>query len=329
MNQKYVDSLPLYRQEQQLERLGIELSRQTLANWMIRGADWLDRIYDRLHEELIKLDIIHADETTLQVLHEDGRKQTRSPSCGSIEAGATDRPSSSLIIKLPGWGKHPCNFLSGYKGYIHVDGYAGYNGLTDVILVGCFAHARREFTDCLKAMPGDKTAPSTAREGFNFCNRLFAIERSLADADPDFRYQERLKQSRPTLDTFKAWLQYQSPRVLPKSALGKAIGYCRNQWDKLEAFMLDGRLEISNNLAERSIKPFVIGRKNFLFANTPRGARASAVIYSIVETAKANDLIPFEYLTYLFEQLPNLGSRDLDELLPWSDSLPDSCKLHK
>jgi hypothetical protein len=226
-------------------------------------------------------------------------------------------------------GKHPCNFLSGYKGYIHVDGYAGYNGLTDVILVGCLAHARREFTDCLKAMPGDKTAPSVAREGLEFCNRLFAIERSLADADPDLRYQERLKQSRPALDAFKAWLQYQSPRVLPKSALGKAIGYCRNQWDKLEAFMLDGRLEISNNLAERSIKPFVIGRKNFLFSNTPRGARASAVIYSIVETAKANDLIPFEYLTYLFEQLPNLGNRDLDELLPWSDSLPDSCKLHK
>jgi transposase len=329
MNQKYVDGLPLYRQEKQLERLGIELSRQTMANWMIKGSDWLTKIYDRLHEHLLKLDILNCDETTLQVLHEDGREANTKSYMWLYRSGRYGPPIVLFDYQTTRAGKHPINFLSGYKGYIHIDGYAGYNGLIDVILVGCLAHARRGFTDALKAMPEGKTAPVTAQEGLDFCNRLFAIERTLIDADPDVRYQERLKQSRPVLDTFNAWLCYQSPRVLPKSALGKAITYCRNQWDKLEAFMLDGRLEISNNLAERSIKPFIIGRKNFLFSNTPRGARASAVIYSIVETAKENGLIPFEYLTYLFERLPNLGSDDLDELLPWSDKLPDICRLHK
>jgi hypothetical protein len=182
----------------------------------------------------------------------------------------------------------------------------------------------------LKALPAGKDASSTvAGEGLAFCNRLFAIERDLSDLDPEDRYQKRLVLSRPVLDEFSAWLKAQLPRVVPKSALGVAIRYCRNQWDKLNTFLLDGRLEIDNNRSERSIKPFVIGRKNWLFANTPRGAKASATIYSIVETAKENGLIPFQYLAYLFERMPNLGNGSLDDLLPWSDSLPDYCKLRK
>lgn len=176
---------------------------------------------------------------------------------------------------------------------------------------------------------GKGSAPVIAREGLEFCNQIFAIERDLHDLAPEERYKKRLEFSRPVLDAFSDWLKIQLPRVLPKSALGQAIRYCRNQWDKLDNFLLDGRLEVDNNRSERSIKPFVIGRKNFLFSNTPRGARASAVIYSIVETAKENALNPFNYLCYLFEQLPNLGGKDLDELLPWSDSLPASCRINK
>jgi hypothetical protein len=202
--------------------------------------------------------------------------------------------------------------------------------LPDVILCGCWSHARREYTDALKALPAGKgNAPVVAREGLDFCNRLFAIERDLHDLTPEERYEQRLRLSRPVLDAFAAWLKVQAPRALPKSALGGAVKYCRNQWDKLEHFLLDGRLEIDNNRSERSIKPFVIGRKNWLFSNTPRGAKASATIYSIVETAKENGLNPFQYLCYLFERLPNLGDSDLDELLPWSDSLPDICRIHK
>ena len=180
-------------------------------------------------------------------------------------------------------------------------------------------------------MPADqRSAPVAAKEGLDFCNQLFAIEQELKDATPEERYEARIQRSRPVLDAFLVWLKYQSPRVLPKSAFGQAIQYCRNQWDKLEAFMQDGRLEIDNNRSERSIKPFVIGRKNWLFANTPRGAKASAAIYSIVETAKENGLNPFAYLTYLFEQLPNVDINDpsiIDSLLPWSPALPEYCRV--
>jgi len=331
MNGKYVDSLPLYRQEQQLERLGVELSRQSMANWMILGADrWLARIYDRLHEHLLKLDILHADETTLQVLHEDGRAANTKSYMWLYRSGRYSPPIVLFDYQTTRAGKHPRQFLAGFKGYLHIDGYDGYNGLSDVILAGCWSHARRKFADALKALPAGKgSAPVVAREGLEFCNQVFAIERDLHDLTPEERYRKRLELSRPVLDAFSAWLKTQLPRVLPKSALGVAIRYCRNEWGKLETFLLDGRLEVDNNRSERSIKPFVIGRKNFLFSNTPRGARASAIIYSIVETAKENGLNPFNYLCYLFEQLPNLGGKDLDELLPWSDSLPASCRINK
>ncbi|PNT90703.1 hypothetical protein CDQ84_19340 [Clostridium thermosuccinogenes] len=228
-------------------------------------------------------------------------------------------------------GKHPKKFLEGFKGYLHTDGYDGYSGMPGIIQVGCWAHARRYFVDALKAMPPKKDdKPTVTEEGLAFCNNLFEIEKMLHDVTPEERYEGRLKHSRPVLDKFKEWLKYWSPRVTPKSSLGKAIQYCRNQWDKLEAFMLDGRLEIDNNRSERSIKPFVIGRKNWLFSNTPKGANASATIYSIVETAKENGLNPFEYLTYLFERLPNINIKDqhaLDTLLPWSANLPGHCKV--
>lgn len=229
-------------------------------------------------------------------------------------------------------GEHPRKFLSAFSGYLHVDGYSGYHKVSDVILVGCWAHARRKFDEALKALPDSKSSASvTAKEGLDFCNRLFAIERDLKDSPPDERYTIRLERSRPVLDAFSAWLRTQRSRVLPKSAFGKAITYCRNQWDKLEAFMKDGRLELDNNRSERSIKPFVIGRKNWMFANTPRGAHASAVIYSIIETAKENGLNPLVYLTYLFENLPQLADpkdqNALDKLLPWSQTLPLTCRV--
>lgn len=332
MTQKYVDGMPLYRQEQQLSRFGIELSRQTLANWMIQGSErWLRPLYVRMHEHLINKDILHADETTLQVLREPGRS---AESTSYMWLYRTGREDSAIILydyQTTRASKHPRQFLSGFKGYLHVDGYAGYNGLPDITLVGCWAHARRKFDEALKALPIEQRgAPVAAKEGLDFCNQLFAIEREINEFAPEKRHKIRSERSRPVMDAFLAWLKYQSPRVLPKSAFGQAITYCRNQWDKLEAFLKDGRLELDNNRAERSIKPFVIGRKNFLFSNTPRGAKASAIIYSVVETAKQNGLNPFFYLTYLFEKLPNLNTEQqhaVDELLPWSVSLPESCRV--
>jgi len=169
--------------------------------------------------------------------------------------------------------------------------------------------------------------PPLAQTGLDFCNRLFAIERALHDVTPEERYAGRRERSRPVLNAFHAWLEGQADRVLPKSATGQAITYCRHQWAKLIAFLEDGRLELDNNRSERSIKPFVIGRKNWLFANTPRGATASAIIYSLVETAKENGLAPYAYLTYLFEQLPDLKTSQLDTVLPWADAVQAACAV--
>jgi transposase len=332
MSQKYVESIPLYRQEKQFERLGIELSRQTLANWMLHGANpWLNFVYDRMHQLLLKQEVLHADETPLQVLHEPGRSAGQSSYMWLYRTGRGIPPIILYDYQTTRASKHPYRFLDGFKGYLQTDGYSGYNGLPDVIQIGCFSHARRYFDEAIKAIPeSHSNAAVAAKEGFNFCNQLFAIERDIRHLSNDERYKVRLERSRPVLDAFLIWLNEQFKRALPKSAFGKAVIYCRNQWPKLESFMKDGRLEIDNNRCERSIKPFVIGRKNWLFCNTSRGAKASATIYSVIESAKENGLNPFEYLKYLFEQLPNLDTKNIeniDALLPWSATLPDVCKV--
>jgi transposase len=336
MSQKYVQGLPLYRQEQELKRLGIDLSRQTMANWMLNGADrWLKPLYDRLHTKLLEHDTLNADETILQVLKEPGRS---AESKSYMWLYRTGREGPAIVLyeyQTTRASKHPRRFLTGFKGYLHVDGYAGYNVLQshNITLVGCWAHARRKFDEALKILPLDKRkSPVAAKEGLAFCNKLFAIERDLKDVTCGERHRLRQEHSRPVVEAFLKWLKYQAPRVLPKSVFGRAIAYCLNQWDKLVVFLEDGRLELDNNRGERSIKPFVIGRKNWLFSNTPRGARASATIYSIVETARENNLNPYAYLKYLFEQLPNVDLEDeevLDNLLPWSDALPGECRVQK
>ena len=334
MTQKYCEGLPLYRQEQQWARLGIDISRQNMANWMIHGAkQHLQALYQRMHQHLLQLDILHADETTLQVLKEPGRSAANTSYLWLYRSG---RAGPAIIVyeyQTTRASKHPQRFLNGFKGYLHVDGYAGYQGLPDITLVGCWAHARRKFTDALKALPETQRESTVAQEGLNFCNQLFAVERDLKEKSAQERYQARLERSTPILEAFSVWIKIQTPRVLPKSALGVAIKYCHNQWEKLTAFLQDGRLELDNNRSERSIKPFVIGRKNWLFANTSRGAESSAIIYSIIETAKENELNPFQYLTYLFEKLPNVDISDpnvLDDLIPWSPTLPDICRVpHK
>ncbi|MEK5060519.1 transposase [Paenibacillus sp. FSL H7-0326] len=335
MSQKYVESQPLYRQEQQFARLGLTISRQTLANWMIYGADqWLSLLTDRMHEHLLKQDILHADETTLQVLREPGKSAESQSYLWLYRTGRMGPPIVLYDYRPSRGGEHPRHFLKGFSGYLHVDGYPGYHKVQGVKLVGCWAHARRKFDEALKALPsGQDKTETVAQQGLQFCNRLFTIERELKDKASKDRYTIRQEQSRPVLDAYLAWLRQQRSRTLPRSKLGEAIGYSLNQWDKLTAFLEDGRLEIDNNRSERAIKPFVIGRKNWLFANTPRGAKASSIIYSMMETAKENELNPFKYLMYLFEQLPQLpdpkNPEALDKLLPWSTSLPLTCRVFK
>lgn len=330
MTGKFVEGSPLYRQEQSFRRQGLLLSRQNMANWMIRGADWLEHLYRRMRSHLLSGDILHADETTLQVLKEPGRKPQTDSYLWLYRSGRDGPPIVCFEYQPTRAAEHPARFLAGYSGYLHADGYGAYDTLGGVKLVGCWAHARRKFYEAFLTLPADarKRGGTRAHVGLAYCDALFRIERDLRDASPEVRLEARLARSRPVLDACAAWLQEQSGQVLPKSPLGIALTYCRNQWPKLTAFLSDGRLEIDNNRAERSIKPFVIGRKNWLFADSQRGARASAVIYSIVETAKENGLDPLRYLTLLFERLPNTNCKDdlaLDALLPWSAGVQEPC----
>lgn len=332
MSQKYVEGMPLYRQEQQWARFGVELSRQTMANWMLHGAQWLNPIYERMKAYLLQQDIAYADETSLQVLREPGRTAEQKSYLWLYRTGPWS-PAIVLYEYQPTRaGEHPKRFLEGFMGYLHTDGYDSYDQVAGVTRVGCWAHARRKFVEAVQTLPKNTPAAGTvAQQGLDFCNRLYAIERKAEGMPPEQRLTIRQEQSRPVLEAFWVWLQEQSARVLPQGLSGKAVTYCLNQRERLQAYLLDGRLEIDNNRSERAIKPFVIGRKNWLFANTPKGAQASATIYSLVETAKENRLHPFYYLTYLLETLPQLPDpRDLealDALLPWSSSLPLTCRV--
>jgi transposase len=326
--QKFVESSPLYRQQAALQRLGFELSRQTMANWMIAGAGWLDKLYTRMAAHLRKRDVAHADETTLQVLKEEGRA-AQTESYMWLYRSGRDGPPLVLFEYQPTRAReHPRKFLTGFSGFVHVDGYVGYESLPGITLVGCWSHARRKFVEAVNVLPAAarKKGDTPSHVGLAFCDALFKIERDLHDLTPEERFVARQQRSVAVLTKFRTWLDDMDSKVLPKSVLGTAVNYCRNQWSKLTNFLLDGRLELDNNRAERAIKPFVIGRKNWLFSNTAGGARSSAVIYSLVETAKENGLNPLPYLTYLFEQLPNINLKDpqaLDRLLPWADAVQE------
>ena len=236
--------------------------------------------------------------------------------------GDTDKPIV-LYEYQPGRGaKHPKEFLAGYKGNLHTDGYAGYHDLgEDITVVRCWAHARRKFNEAVKSLPKGKTKGSSASQGMTYCNLLFVIEQEIADKTAEERYEERLKQAKPVLDAMLLWAK--SRAAAPKSALGKAFTYLKEQWPYLSNYLKDGRLKISNNRAERSIRPFVIDRK----ANTPKGATGSAVMFSMIQTAIENGLDPYSYLTWLLRTAKDADLSQeavLQSLMPWN--APAECR---
>lgn len=325
--EKFVMGAPLYRQEQDWARKGIMLSRQTMSGWLIRTAqEWLQPIYDALKSRLIQQEVLHADETVVQVLREPSKSPQSKSYMWMYRTGCDAENAIILYEYQPGrQARHPRAFLEGYRGYLHADGYDGYHDLPpDISVVGCWAHVRRRFHDALKAIPVSAQAHAPPMEGVWRIAQLYKLEemfRQLLEDGNDFsaRLKARQQQSKPLVDSFFEWCAVQYDR--PRSHFDRAVNYALSQRFWLEKYLLDGRLEIDNNRAERSIKPFVIGRKNWLFCNSQDGAKASAIFYSLIETAKENGLNPFDYLTYVFKNAPNLNlshdSDTIDLLLPF------------
>ena len=326
--QKFMMASPLYRQEQEWKQSGVLLSRQTMANWLLKASkDWLEPLYEEMKQKLLKHSVLHVDETTVQVLKEPG-KAAQSKSYMWLYRTSGEAKNQIVLYDYQSDRRYirPREFLEGFSGFIHTDGYEAYHRLPDnITVVGCLAHLRRKFFEGLKILPKEKWKDSSLFTGVEYCDRLFRYEREFALLTPKERLEKRQRFSKPLFDEFYNWMEGLS--ALPNSMLGKALHYARTQKKYIERYLTDGRLEISNNRAERSIRPFVIGRKNWLFSNAPAGARSSAIYYSLVVTAIENGLNPYEYLTWILTQMPNLGKpgyvASIEELLPGSIVLPE------
>ena len=326
MAQKYLMHLPLYRLEQDFKRQGVYINRQNMANWVVHVClSLLLLVYDKLREKLLAHEIIYSDDTGIQVLREPDKKPQTKSNIWLYRTGCDSQTPVAFYEYKPNRNhEHPENFLSGWAGFCHADGFAGYHNIDNVTVVGCWAHVRRKFNDAFKIT---NALDSPAKIGLDYCNRLFELERNFSDMSFDGRFEAREKYSKPVAEKFFTWAE--SVNMPPKLAVSRAITYALNQRKWLMNVFLDGRLELSNNRAERSIKPFVMGRKNWLFSNSVNGAKASAIAFTIIETAKENGLKSFEYLQFLLETLPNVTTSQIDELMPWSDALPVSCRNPK
>ena len=327
MYQKYFLYVPLYRQEMDWLQHGVRMSRQTMANWINCCAlEYLRPVYDLMHRELLKRDIAHADEVPCQVLHEDGRPARSKSYFWIYLTGNDGLPGICLYEYQPGRsGDYPKAFLKGFKGFLHCDAYQGYNKVEEIERIGCMAHCRRYFFDAIPKDRKKQTGRLPAEIGVAYCNRLFEIERSLKDLSPKQRQTERERQEKEVLDQFFTWAESLKPAG--GSRLAAAVKYALNQKENLLGYLKDGRLELSNSSAERKAKSYVMGRKNFLFHNTVRGAQASSVIYSLIETAKMNGLNVYEYLYQLLLYMPGYKKEPegMEDMLPWSDFMQAIC----
>ncbi len=323
---KYQDGLPLYRQEAILNRIGVDLPRATLAHWMIRMGDAIQPLINLLRERLLSYDLIQIDETTVQVLKEPGKPATSKSYIWVQKGGPPDLPVILFDYDPSRSQQVPLRLLEGFQGYVQTDGYEGYAAvcaMPDIIQVGCFAHARRKFDEAVKAQgKGEKAKAGKATKGLVYIQKLYRIETLIKHEPPEIRLQVREQEAKPLLAKIRAWLDQSLPTTPPSSAVGKALQYLHNLWDKLIRYCDDGRLNIDNNPIERAIRPFVTGRKNWLFSDTVKGAKASANLYSLIETAKANGLEPYHYLHHIFKEIPAAQSlEDFEALLPGNTQL--------
>ena len=318
---KFCDALPFYRQERQFTRLGVKLPRATMCNWAMKATHACEPLLTMLGQLIRSGPLINSDETTVQVLAEPGRAPTTKSYMWIFRGGPAEKPALVYHYAPSRSGDVAASFLQGYKGIVQTDGYAGYDyldKLPNVFHAGCWAHARRKFMEAKKGSgKGNKTG--SVDIALSYIRKLYAVEHegSKKGYKPEQMRILRQEKSKPILDDFYRWISKKSLQVVPKSLLGVAVNYTLKQWHRLVEYCDHGVATPDNNAAENAIRPFVVGRKNWLFAGTPAGATASACLYSLIETAKANGLEPYKYLRYLFEKLPfAITEDDYRKLLP-------------
>lgn len=334
INGKYVNAVPLYRLEQEFQRYGLQITRQNMANWCIRLAEeYLSILYDYLHEELYFYHVIQADETPVLVNH-DGRKAGSKSWMWVYRSGHLYQDRQIVLYEYQQTrnASHPREFLKGYDGICVTDGYQVYHTLEkeleELTIAGCWVHCRRRFDEALKLIPKPSQKESNAFLLMKQIQAIYREEGKLNDLSSDERLKQRQAVIKPLVDAFFAYLK--TINVSKKDKFGDAVRYARNQEKYLRVFLTDGDVPIDNNASERAIRGFCIGKKNWQMIDTIHGAKSSAIIYSIVETAKANNLKPFDYVQYLLEEIPkHMNDKDcsfLEDLLPWSEKLPEGIR---
>jgi len=324
---KYCDGMPLYRLESILKRYGGSISRSTMARWLIRLAQQLQCVVNLLQEVQLSADYLQGDETRLQVLKESGMDPTGDKWIWAIRGGPPDKPVVFFHYNRSRGGAVAKELLEGFSGrYYQCDGYAGQKigvGDKNVTVIGCMDHARRKFVTAEKALTAKAKSgtPAKCTVARSKMDALYRIERQMEklDLNDEQRYAYRQEHAKPKLDELKNWLEKNSTKVAKDTLTYKAIKYSLNQWEHLIAYCDHGQLHISNVLVENVIRPFVIGRKGWLFADTPRGAKASAVYYTLIETAKANDIDPYKYILHLCKHIASVTTvEEVEALLPWN-----------
>ncbi len=316
---KFQDHLPLYRQEQILRRVGVDIPRATLSLWVIRCAELLKPLVKLLHKNIVSYDVAYSDETTLQVLKEPNKSVQSKKYMWLFSGGPPDK--FAFYYQYHPDRKHsiPLEFFADFKGYLHCDGFTGYDALVSknkhIILSGCMYHARRKFAEVAKL---SKNKDSVSKTALGYIAKLAKIEEEIKELNEAKKHEVRQEKSKPILNEFNHYLISQQPLVPPKSTLGLAISYTLNQWAKLLVYLKDGRLENNNNRSERAIKPFVIGRKGWLFSNSVQGAHAASVIYSLVETCKWHNIEPYDWFRYVLKKIPLSCENELESLLPFN-----------
>ncbi len=319
---KYQDALPLYRQQSILSRYGVDIPRNTLASWMVKAGELVQPLINLMQDQLLSYPVMHCDETSVQILKEPDKAAT-SKSYMWVRVGGPPTQPIRLFHYAPSRsGEVASALLEGYDGYLQTDDYAGYNAAVaqhGITQLGCWAHARRKFIEAQKVIKGKKNKTGKADVAISLISKLYAIEKKIGDRPLDEKLLVRQSESIVQLQKIRQWLDKTLHNTLPKGLLGKALAYLDKNWGKLTVYTQDGRLSIDNNTAENAIRPFVIGRKNWLFSASVQGAKASANLYGLIETAKANGLEPYEYLRQVFAELPDAESiDDIEKILPWN-----------